>query len=204
MQGPHRTHARSPENPADRGCYPRGAQRPPDQATASPRPPGMRRPRGAGTPRRGHREAPGRAERPGGRPARHRMPTLGPRLPPPPPGPRPRPRGRGRSRARSSRRPSPSSCSSGSEGELGAAAPGSALPARAALNPRRSGDAGARSRAAAAAAALPPPLAATPAALTRCAPARRPVPAPPCAQRRAGSHPPARRGTRTGHMPRPG
>lgn len=126
-----RPHAGSPENRADRGCFPRGSER----TGGIPKPGGHlapasgdEAPRGGGTPRTAHPEEPGLAA-PRGLPPRNPAPTLGPRLPPPPPGPSPPPLRRGRSRARSSRRPSPSSCSSGSECELGAAAPGSALPA---------------------------------------------------------------------------
>lgn len=179
----------------------------------SERPPGSPRPRRQceGTAGRGH---PGE-ERPGARagPGRHPGSRLHPpraapglRLPRSPSWPPPGSPGRGRNRARSSRRPSPSSCSSGSECELGAAARGSALSARAALNPLRSGAAGARSPAAAL--LLPSPA---PAALTRGAPERSPAPprrprgASSGRPRAVGAQSPARRGHRAPRrLARPG
>ena len=66
MQGPHRTHAWSPENRADRGCYPRGAQK----TNEIPRP-GDRLVPASGdeaTPWRGHSEERGVPLEPRGRP----------------------------------------------------------------------------------------------------------------------------------------
>lgn len=155
-----RPHAGSPENRADRGCFPRGSERTggiPNPGGRLAPASGDEAPRGGGTPRRAHPEEPGLAERPGGsHPGTPRPPwDLGYR--------------------RLRRGPRRLLCGAGEVG-LAARAVRRHLPAladpnasserqlrvqpsrrRAALNPRRSGDAGARSRAAAAAAALPPP-----------------------------------------------
>lgn len=180
--------------PSDSGPLPVGRGR--DRRDPQPGwPLRSHRPPPCGHPEKGAPEGPGLTERPGGAepgpagtpappPARvytRPAPAPGIRLPPPPPRPPPRPPGPGTSRARSSRRPSPSSCSSGSECELGAAAPDSAFSARAALNPLLSGtrarEAGSRG--------TPSAPRHRPRRLTRCAP-QRPASVPPRAPRPAG------------------
>lgn len=171
-----KTHVASPESPADLAASReagKALEGSPARAAASPRRsrlPAMRTPQGRGTPGSpGLRRAAGSKPAPTGTLTRVYTlpaPTPGPWLPSPPPWPPPHPPGRVRSRTRSSRRLSPSSSFRGSKCKLGAAAPGSARSARAALNPLRSRGAGSRSPAAAGA-ALSPPLAAAPAALTR-------------------------------------